>query len=314
MPAPGRLVLSPMLNPEGRLIGDFTVGCLAGNRAEATGHESFLIFGSGVAEAYHLRWFTEHLPDDGTVALRALGPELCGLSIAGPKARELLDLVSDDGLDRDDFGFLDFRPITVGMQSCLAGRISYTGDLGFELWMPASAQTQVFDRLMAAGADHDLRLFGTHALNSLRLEKNFGAWASEYRPIYTPDEAGLGWTIRTGKDFIGRDAVLAAREAGPRRHLTFFSLADDPEVAAGQEADVIGDEPIWYDDRVVGWVTSGGYAHHSRASVAAGYVEAGVPLAGDGPTRFEIEVFGVRRPAAVLAKPLFDPSGERMRA
>lgn len=319
MPEPGRLVLSPMLSPAGKLIGDFTVAALSDGprdtNADRTDGESFLIFGSGVAEAYHLRWFGARLPGDRSVTIRALGPELCGLAIAGPNARALLASVTDDDVGAESFGFLDVRPVHVGMHRCLVGRISYTGDLGYELWMPASAQRPVFDLLVEAGVDHGLGLFGARALDSLRLEKSFGAWATEYRPIYTPDEAGLGWTIRTGKDFIGRDGVLAARESGPARRLAFFTVADDPDPEPGLEADAIGDEPIWFGGEVVGWVTSGGYAHHSRASMAAGYVSADVPDASEGGGRgYEIEVFGVRREATRRARPLFDPDGDRMRS
>ena len=313
MPEPGRLVLSPMLNHQGKLIGDFTVACL--DRAidqDAPPTEAFLIFGSGVAESYHLRWFTDHRPDDGSVAIRALGPEWCGLSIAGPNARALLAAVTGDDVGNDTFGFLDIRPLDVDRHRCLVGRISFTGDLGYELWMPASDQAQIFDHVVAAGADHGLRLFGSRALDSLRLEKSFGAWASEYRPIYTPDEAGLGWTVRTGKDFIGREAVAAAREAGPRRRLAFFTLSDDPESTPAEAADAIGDEPIWHDDRVVGWVTSGGYAHHSGESIAVGYVDAAVPP--DQTSGYDIEVLGVRRAATRLRRACFDADGERMRS
>ncbi len=313
MPEPGRLVLSPMLNHQGRLIGDFTVACLdhSIDQGAASG-ESFLVFGSGVAESYHLRWFTSNRPEDGSVTVRALGPQWCGLSIAGPKARDLLGAVTDDDVSTEAFPFLDIRPLDIGRHRCLVGRISFTGDLGYELWMPAGAQTQVFDLLMEAGADHGCQLFGTRALDSLRLEKSFGAWATEYRPIYTADEAGLGWTLRMAKDFIGRDAVAQHREVGPSRRLAFFSLADDPAAGPADTADTIGDEPIWFDGRVVGWVTSGGYAHHTGASMAAGYVEATIePEIESG---YEIEVFGVRRAATRHRRPRFDPSGERMRA
>ncbi len=308
MPLPGRLVLSPMLNPEGKLIGDFTVACLDSAIGDA---ESFLIFGSGVAEGYHLRWFTSHLPADGSVTVRALGSALCGVSVAGPNSRSLLAAVTDAGVQAESFRFLDIGSLDIGMHRCLVGRISYTGDLGYELWMPASDQQQVFDLLVEAGADHGLRLFGTRALDSLRLEKGFGAWATEYRPIYTPDQAGLGWTVKTTKDFIGRDAVLAERSERPVRTLSFFILADDPNAETGEQADAIGDEPIWFDGEVVGWVTSGGYAHHSEASMAVGYINSAVADADEG---FEIEVFGVLRSATRLSQPLFDPAGSRMRS
>ena len=314
LPSAGRLVLSPMLNQNGMLIGDFTVACVHDHPDLP---ERFLIFGSGPAEEYHLRWFHQHLPGDGSAAVRSFGPDLCGLAIAGPRSRDLLAAVSggnpaDPSADPQRLSFLDFRTLDVGMHRCLVGRISYTGDLGYELWMPPADQVQVFDRLMAAGEAFGLRLFGARALDSLRLEKSFGAWATEFRPIYTPDQAGLGWAVRTGKNFVGRDAVLAERDRGVSRHLSFFTLAEDPnDVAAKGAADVIGDEPIRHGENVVGWVTSGGYAHHSGASMAAGYVDAAVPAEAED---FTIEVFGIRRRAIRLDRALFDPAGDRMRA
>ncbi|MEM7276045.1 MAG: aminomethyltransferase family protein, partial [Actinomycetota bacterium] len=314
LPPPGRLVLTPMLNQNGTLIGDFTVACIQDHADIA---ERFMIFGSGPAEEYHLRWFHDHLPADGSVAIRSFGPDLCGLAIAGPRAQDLLAAISDgnpadQAADPRSLSFLDFRTLDIGMHRCLVGRISYTGDLGYELWMPATDQAQVFDRILAAGEEFGLRLFGARALDSMRLEKGFGAWATEFRPIYTPDQAGLGWAVRTTKSFVGRDAVVAEREAGIGRRLAFFTLDEDAEdVAAKGPADAIGDEPIRHGDRVVGWITSGGYAHHSGASMAVGYVETSVP---DEELRFTVEVFGVQRRATRLTEPLFDPKGDRMRA
>jgi len=146
---------------------------------------------------------------------------------------------------------------------------------------------------------------GIHiTVNSLRLDKSFGTWAREFRPIYGPFEAGLGRFVKLDKDFIGRDGAAAEKEAGPERRLLAFAVDS-------VDADVIGDEPIWHDGEVIGWVTSGGFAHHSSTSVALGYVPA--DLEGSGGT-FEIEVLGVRRSATQLPRPLFDPTGERMRS
>ncbi len=318
IPGVGRLTLSPMLNEQGKLIGDFTVGTLRGNAHGVTGEaadggapddERFYVFGSGAAERYHQRWFTSKLPTDGSVGLRTLGHQLCGLSIAGPRAREVLAAVCDLDLSTDNFGFLSFTETWIGMVPVMLGRITFTGDLGYELWMPAQFQTAVFDLLMEAGEPHGIRLFGSQALNSLRVEKNFGAWATEYRPIYDPYEAGFGWTIKLDKgDFIGRDAAAAVKQAGPARSLVSFTV----DIGEGEAAaDVLGDEPVWHDGEVVGWVTSGGYSHHSRASVALGYVPSAVADADSG---FEIEILGIRRSATRLDRCLFDASGERMRA
>ncbi len=308
IPRTGRMGLSPMLDERGRLVGDLTVAALP-PASVTEGPERFLVFGTGAAERYHQRWFDAHLPDDGSVRYRALGPSLTGLSIAGPASRDVLaELVSAD-VSREAFGFLDIRRLDVGLVPALVGRISFTGDLGFELWVEPAYQARLFDDLMAAGRRHGIRLFGAHALNSLRLEKSFGSWATEFRPSYHPYEAGLGPFVKPDKgDFVGREAVLALRaEGGGRRLVTFtVDVPDGPEAA-----DVIGDEPIWHDGRVVGRVTSGGYAHASQASVAMGYVPAELATATTG---FEIEVLGSRRRATRLEECLFDPRGDRMRS
>ena len=295
MPAQGRIVLAPMLNAAGRLIGDFTVA--------RTGPETFYVFGSGVAEQYHMRWFLGQLPERG-VMLQPLGLSLGGLSIAGPRARDLLARLTRDGVSTEAFPFMAIRRMDLGPFPAFVGRLSFTGDLGYEIWVEPEYLAGLFDLVMDQGRDLGLRLFGGRALDSLRLDKSFGSWAREYRPIYTPSEAGLDRFVKPAKgDFIGRDAVLAAREAGPERQLVSFAVD-------AADADVIGDEPIWHDGAVVGWVTSGGYAHWSEASVALGYVPAGLASASEG---FEIEILGDRRAARRLDAPLFDPDGIRMR-
>jgi dimethylglycine dehydrogenase len=164
---------------------------------------------------------------------------------------------------------------------------------------------------MAAGKEHGLRLFGMRALMSLRLEKSFGTWFREYRPIYTPLEAGITRYIRLDHEFIGREAHEAEKAAGgPKRRLVAFVVEPDPD----DPADVIGDEPVWHDGAVVGWITSGGYGHHVRQSIALGYVPVELATAdGPGGSGFEIEIIGRRRPARLQPEPLFDPTGARMR-
>ncbi|MCB1492861.1 MAG: GcvT family protein [Rhodobiaceae bacterium] len=295
MPRTGRIVLTPMLNDKGGLIGDFTVAKAADER--------FYVFGSGVAQEYHMRWFEAHLPADGSVTVTPLGLSMVGLSIAGPKAREVLAKVVDEDVSDDAFRFMDFRETHLGLAPVKIGRITFTGDLGYEIWMAPEYQVHVYDRLMEAGAEFGIGLFGGRALNALRLEKNFGTWAREFRPIYGPYEAGLGRFVALSKnDFIGRDAAVAQKEKGPERKLVSM-------VVDAGEADVIGDEPVWHDGKVVGWVTSGGYAHASRSSVALGYIPAALADA-DG---FEIEILGDMRKARLQPAPLFDPEGKAMR-
>jgi dimethylglycine dehydrogenase len=295
IPETGRIALSPMLNENGKLIGDFTVA--------KVGDERFYIFGSGAAEEYHLRWFAAHLPDTG-VAVRPLTSELCGLSIAGPKSQALLARLTDEDVSTAAMPFLSFREMDIGLVPAKLGRISFTGDLGYEIWCRSDYLLTLHTQIVQAGAEFGLKHFGGRALMSLRLEKNWGTWAREYRPIYGPYEANLGRFVSLKKNnFLGRDAALAERESGGERSLTAFTVAS-------ADVDVIGDEPIWHDGKAVGWVTSGGYAHWAGKSVALGYVPRGLADAEDG---FEIEIIGERYPATVQREPLFDPQGERMR-
>ena len=303
MPAPGRITLTAMLNDAGRIVGEFTV-------ARPDESDVYDLFGSLGAEVHHSRWFREHLPTDGSVRFGVLGLYRTGLSITGPKSRDVLAAVAPDlDLATESFRFMDARNVDIGMIPALVARINYSGDLGYELWVAPEYQQTLFDRLMAAGQEHGIRLFGMRALMSLRLEKSYGTWFREYRPIYTVPEAGIGHYVKLDHDFIGRAAYEAEIAAGePARKLVALVVEPDPD----DPADVIGDEPIWHDDEVVGWVTSGGYGHHVKQSIALGYVPTAL-LGADGDGRFEIEIIGRRRPARLQGEPLFDPAGARMR-
>ena len=298
MPAPGRISLTPMLNHDGKLIGDFSLSNLGGER--------YFLAGSGVAQDYHMRWFEGNYPSDGGVVVTPLGLDLLGLTLAGPASRDVLAAVTDQDVSAEAFRFKDVRDMEIGLIPCRVGRLSYTGDLGYEIWTAAEYLRALFDTLMEAGRGHGLKLFGNRALNALRLEKGFGSWAAEYRPIYGPLEAGLERFVALGKeaDFIGREAAQRERDEGGRLRLRTF-------VVDAAEADACGDEPIWLDGEVKGWVTSGGFAHGSAASVALGYVP--VEVADAAGAAWEIEILGERRGARLQRQPLFDPNGGRMR-
>ncbi|MER9633894.1 FAD-dependent oxidoreductase [Mesorhizobium sp. M0228] len=302
LPRPGRMTLAPMLKEDGRLIGDFTLANLSSPNSERDG---WFLAGSGVAEQYHMRWFEAHLPKDGSVSIEALGAKLTGLSIAGPSTRNLLEKVTRSDVSNTAFPFMAISKMDIGMAPCLVGRVSYTGDLGYEIWVAPEYQRAAYQALMAAGEEFGIGLFGSRALNALRLEKNYGSWAREYRPIYGPLEAGLDRFVAYAKeaDFIGKQAALAERKQGGRLRLRAF-------VVDAVDADVIGDEPIWHGGAVRGWVTSGGYAHHSKKSVAIGYVPKEIADEVDG---FEIELLGKRHVARMQPVPLFDANFERMR-
>ncbi|MBZ9868795.1 FAD-dependent oxidoreductase [Mesorhizobium sp. CA15] len=297
LPKRGRMTLAPMLKDDGRLIGDFTLANI--DDAE------WFIAGSGIAEQYHMRWFEAHLPKDGSVQIEALGQKLTGLAIAGPKAREVLAKVTRADVSNAAFPFMAVARMDIGMAPCLVGRVSYTGDLGYEIWVAPEYQRAAYQALLAAGEASGIGLFGSRALNALRLEKNYGSWAREYRPTYGPLEAGLDRFVAYGKeaDFIGKEAALTERKDGGKLRLRSF-------IVDATDADVIGDEAIWHDGVVRGWVTSGGYAHHSKKSVAMGYVPKEI---ADRPDGFEIEILGKRHAARIQAAPLFDANFERMR-
>jgi dimethylglycine dehydrogenase len=296
MPKTGRLILTPMLNPAGKLIGDFTIAKVSDER--------FLMWGSSQAQKYHLRWFEKHLPADGSVKIKRYDMSLVGLSIAGPKSRDVLQKLTDEDVSNAAFKFMDHRAMDIANVPAMINRVTYTGDLGYEIWVAPEYQRRLYQEIMAAGKDQGIINFGMRALLSLRLEKNFPTWYRELRPIYGPFEAALDRFIDLGKnDFIGREA--AAQEKAEGGKLRRVSMVVD-----AADADVLGDEPIWHEGKVVGWVTSGGYAHYVDKSLAQGYVPKEL-AASNGS--FEIEIIGDRRKATIISGPLFDPEAKRMR-
>ena len=295
VPQAGRIALTPMLNERGKLIGDFTMCRVSAQRV-------FLIC-TYAAEVYYRRWFERFAPPAG-VSVRPCAMEYVGLSLAGPRSRELLQSLVREDLSNTAFPFLSFRPLDVGMVPALLGRISFTGELGYEIWVTNEYQRALYDLLQAAGRERGMKLCGARALNTLRIEKSFGTWAREFRPIYGPHEAGLGRFVDFKKgDFVGRAAALEERDSGGKLRLVTFSVD-------AADADASGDEPIWHADKVVGWVTSGAYGHSVRRSLALGYVPAALAQVNAG---FEIEILGERRTATLEGAAVVDPQGARMR-
>ena len=296
VPAVGRIVLTPMLSPRGKLIGDFSIARL--------GEERFHLTASYATQAFHMRWFLHHLPPAG-VRLQNVSLSRLGFQIAGPRARDLLARAAAADVSRAALPFLSALETEVGLVPATVCRLTYTGDLGYEIYVAAGHQLALHHALTEAGRDLDLKPFGMRAMMSLRLEKLFGAWGREYRPDYTPVETGLDRFVRYDKnDFIGRDAAVRERDEPPARRLC--GLAVD-----ATDADAWADEPIWHEGEVVGFVTSGGYAHHSRLSMALGLLPRALIDPGND---FEIEILGERRPARLLEEPPFDPRGLRMRS
>ncbi|MBF9041932.1 FAD-dependent oxidoreductase [Rhodobacterales bacterium HKCCE4037] len=293
IPQPGRLSLSPMLSPRGRIIGDFTITCLS--------ETQFQLTGSYGAQDYHMRWFKAHA-DDG-VTITNVSDRRTGFQIAGPHAREVLQAVARE--DVSAIRFMDARHLTIGLSTALVQRVSYTGDLGYEIYVDAMEQRALWDVLWAAGQPFGMEPFGMRAMMSLRLDKFFGSWMREFSPDYTPAETGLDRFIAFTKDadFIGRAAAEAERAAPPDRVLAAFEVDAD-------DADVVAYEPIWIDGKVQGFCTSGGYSHHAGKSIALGFVPRDKATEG---LAVEIEILGQMRPARLITEPLFDADGARMR-
>ncbi len=292
IPAPGRVSLTPMLSPKGKLIGDFTVSCIA--------EGLFAVTASYGSQAYHMRWFQQNAMEGAQV--QNVSDERNGFQIAGPKATEVLRACTRDAVD---LAFMDVRIMTIGQVNCVVQRLSYTGDLGYEIYCYPSDQRQLWSTLWAAGQAHGMVPFGMRAMMSLRLDKFFGSWLAEFSPDYTAAETGLDRFISFKKnaDFIGRAAAEADRASGPTRRLVAFEVdADDTDVNAY--------EPIWLDGQVVGFCTSGGYSHHAEKSIAQGFLPT--ERAADG-LEVEIEILGQMRKATVISTPLFDADGARMR-
>jgi dimethylglycine dehydrogenase len=296
IPPPGRLSLNPMLSPKGRIIGDFTVAQLA--------TDVFQVTASFGAQAYHMRWFEQHLPASG-VSLKNVSRERIGFQIAGPGAQELLSRVTLADVSTAAMPFLSIRQIDIGQCRAIVQRVSYTGDRGYEIYVPWHNQVALYHLLTEAGQDLGLRPFGMRAMMSLRLDKSFGSWMREFKPDYTPLETGLDRFVAYDKptEFIGKAAVLAEKEQGVSRKLCSF------EVDA-RDADAVAWEPIWHDGAVVGYVTSGGYSHYARKSIAFGFLP--LELIEEG-RQVEIEILGDLIPARLYTRPLFDPDNEYLR-
>jgi len=295
IPQPGRISLTPMLSPMGKLIGDFTVSCIS--------ETDFRLTASYGAQAYHMRWFLYNQPDSG-VTIENTSDSLIGFQIAGPKARDLLARTTRSDVSNAAFKFMDVKRLTVGMCDCLVQRVSYTGDLGYEIFCDVASQRALYTTLAGAGADLGLRPFGMRAMMSLRLDRFFGSWGREFSPDYSPCETGMDRFIQWNKpvDFIGKAPATAEKAKGAARKLCAF------EVDA-IDADVNAYEPIWLDGAVVGFCTSGGYSHYAQKSIAMGFVPS--DRVTDG-LAVQIEILGQLRPAKLISTALFDPERSRM--
>jgi dimethylglycine dehydrogenase len=293
VPKPGRLTLTPMLTPKGKLYGDLTVACLA--------EDHFMLFGSGTMQEAHSRWFQKDLPDNVTYA--NVSDDWHGIALSGPKSRELLARITRDDLSAEAFKFRDLRQTFVGGVPVILNRISFSGEMGYEIYCKPQYLLRLAEAIEEAGADLGYRWYGARALMSMRLEKGWGVWTLEFRPDFDAVESGMDVFINWKKDFVGKAATQAIRDAGPKQKLVTMTIDVDG-------IDVSNDEAILKDGEAVGYVSSGGYGHRAGRSMAMGYVTSENAAPG---TALQVEILGEMYDAEVLGAPIYDPNGANMR-
>ena len=295
---PGKITYTQMLNPRGGIECDFTVARL--------GEELFSIV-TGTAFGNHDReWIRKHAPADGSVRVRDVTSAWACFGIWGPRARDVLTPLTPASLANDDFPYMSVREITVGNVPVRALRVTYVGELGWELYCPSEYGLGLWTALWEAGEPHGIVAGGYRAIDSMRLEKGYRVWGADITPDETPYEGGVGFCVKLGKEggFIGRDALAEAKERGPRTKLCCITLEDPRSVA-------LGNEPVRAGGEIAGRVTTGGYGYTVERSIAYAYLP---PDAAEPGTAVEVEIFGEWVAGEVAKEPLFDPKGERIRA
>ncbi len=294
----GRSSLTPLISKRGGIAGDFTVTRVA--------EDEFWVIGSGMAERYHKRFFKQVPLPDGTV-FKSKTEAMCGFNVAGPKSREILQRLTNTSLATDDFPFMRSARLELAGIDVLGLRVSFTGDLGWEVHCATEDQARLYDALLEAGKEFGAGPVGSRALMSLRVEKGYGSWSREYSPEYWPHEVGLDRLCKFGKDFLNKNAAQKVLEDPAREHLVLLHLLD-ADVSASN-ADATGGEPIFKDGKGIGRLTSGTYGYTVGMSLALGYVKDARP--GDN---VEVMVLGRPHKAVILHEPPFDPKGEKLRA
>src|SRR6056297_3192899 len=295
----GRSCLTPLISVRGGIAGDATV-----TRVD---EDEFWIISSGMAERYHKRFFDMvPLPEGTTFESRT--EAMCGFNVAGPKSREMLQRLTNASLATEDFPFMRSQQIELAGVKCLALRVSFTGDLGWELHCATEDQAQLYSALLEAGKDFGAGPVGARALMSMRVEKGYGSWSREYSPEYFPHEVGLAGLCKMGKDFLHKAALEEVLEKTPREDLVLIHI--DEAAVTASNADATGGEPIFCKGKPVGRVTSGTYGYSVGMSLALGYVRHGAATPGD---EVEVMVLGQPHKARILHEPPFDPKGEKLR-
>jgi glycine cleavage system aminomethyltransferase T/glycine/D-amino acid oxidase-like deaminating enzyme len=293
----GAITYTQMLNERGGIECDFTVSRLAEDRFRIV---------TGTAFGQHdLAWIRRHLPDDGSVSVEDVTSRFACLGLWGPAAREILQPLTQADLSNEAFRYMRAQEITVGPVPCLALRVTYVGELGWELYCPAEFGLRLWDTIWQAGREHGLVAGGYKAIDSLRLEKGYRVWGADITPDETPYEAGLEFAVKPDKgDFIGRQALAEVNDRELERQLACLVLEDPRSVA-------LGSEPVRLDDEITGRITSGGYGYTVGRSIAYAYLPAAKAQPGQA---VEVEIFGEWVGGEVAGEPLWDPQGDRIRS
>ena len=293
----GKVVYTAMLNQNAGIQCDLTLTRLARDR--------FLVLTGGASGTRDLAWMRSHAPDDGSVAISDVTSEYCGIGLWGPKAREVLQRVCHEDVSNRAFPYFASKQVTIGAAPARALRVSYVGELGWEIYVPTEYGLSVWDALWEAGQAFGIVAAGGGAFESLRLEKGYRLWGTDIHTEYNPYEAGLGWAVKLNKgNFLGREALMRIREAGIERRLCCLTMSNPNQV-------VLGKEPILDGERVLGYVTSANVGYTVGRSIAYGYLPLEYSTSG---TTVEIEYFGRRYEATVTDEPLYDPGNSKLRS
>ena len=294
VPQIGRISLTPVLTPKGKLYGDLTVACL--------NEQHFILFGSGAMQDAHRRYFEQDLP--AGVEYRNVSSDWHGVALSGPQSRQLLQQVVREDVSNQALKFRDIRQTYVCGVPALLSRISFSGELGYEIYCQPQYQLQLCTTLERCGQALGLKWYGARALMSLRLEKHWGVWTLDYRPDFTAQQSGMDAFINWNKEFVGKEAALAEREADATQKLVTLILDTN-------DIDVSGDEAVLVNDQAVGYITSGGYGHHVQKSLAMAYIQADLAVQN---TPVQVEILGEFFNAVVQTQALYDPDGLLMRS
>jgi len=292
IPKPGRICLNPMLTPRGKLYGDLTVACLNKNK--------FIVFGSGAVQEMHRRWFESHLKNFDVI-YKNRSDDFHGLALSGPKSRDLLQKLIRENISNENFKFRDVREMFVAGVPAIVNRISFTGELGYEIYVAPHFQLKLYEEMETVGKELNLKPFGGRALMSMRLEKNWGAWTLDFRPDFTAKESGLDIFIDWKKDFIGKKSA-----ENDKSNLKFT-----PMIVETNDIDVTNNEAVIKDGKSIGYITSGGFAHFMKKSVAYSYLDEKISKTNE---KFQVEINGNFYNCSIIKEPLYDPLGIKMRS